>query len=101
MDKLAPLSARAKQNPGVATFRYAGVKVAGTGGEREPSAPVNSQIVSRGAAKSGALDAAHQNLDAAHQNLEAELNEMTSIWPLLSADLRKAVLTIIRAGRNG
>ena len=31
MDKLAPLSARAKQNPGVATFRYAGVKVAGTG----------------------------------------------------------------------
>ena len=70
------------------------VKVAGTGGEREPCAPVNSQIVSRGAAKSGALD-------AAHQNLEAELNEMTSIWPLLSADLRKAVLTIIRAGRNG
>ena len=94
MDKLASLSARAKQNPGVATFRYAGVKVAGTGGEREPCAPVNSQIVSRGAAKSGALD-------AAHQNLEAELNEMTSIWPLLSADLRKAVLTIIRAGRDG
>ena len=29
MDKLASLSARAKQNPGVATFRYAGVKVAG------------------------------------------------------------------------
>ena len=94
MDKLASLSARAKQNPGVATFRYAGVKVAGTGTEREPCAPVNSQIVSRGAAKSGALD-------AAHQNLEAELNEMTSIWPLLSADLRKAVLTIIRAGRDG
>ena len=73
--------------------RYSGVKVAGPGGEREPCAPVNSQIVSRGAAKSGALD-------AAHQNLEAELNEMTSIWPLLSADLRKAVLTIIRAGRD-
>ena len=31
MDKIASLSARAKQNPGVATFRYAGVKVAGTG----------------------------------------------------------------------
>ena len=93
MDKLASLSARAKQNPGVATFRYAGVKVAGTGTEREPCAPVNSQIVSRGAAKSGALD-------AAHQNVEAELNEMTSIWPLLSADLREAVLTIVRAGRN-
>ena len=93
MDKLASLSARAKQNPGVATFRYAGVKVAGTGTEREPCAPVNSQIVSRGAAKSGAPD-------AAHQNVEAELNEMTSIWPLLSADLRKAVLTIIRAGRD-
>ena len=69
-------------------------RVAGTGFEREPCAPVNSQIVSRGAAKSGALD-------AAHQNVEAELNEMTSIWPLLSADLRKAVLTIIRAGRDG
>ena len=94
MDKLAPLSARAKQNPGVATFRYAGVKVAGTGGERELFPSGNSHIVSRGAAKSGALD-------AARQNLEAELNEMTSIWPLLSADLRKAVLTIIRAGRDG
>ena len=68
--------------------------MAGTGGEREPCAPVNSHIPNTGAAKSGALD-------AAHQNLEAELNEMTSIWPLLSADLRKAVLTIIRAGRNG
>ena len=69
------------------------VKVAGTGIEREPFPAGNSQIVSRGAAKSGALD-------VANQNLEAELNEMTSIWPLLSADLRKAVLTIARAGRN-
>ena len=68
--------------------------LAGTGGEREPCAPGNSYIEPTGAAKSGALD-------AAHQNVEAELNEMTSIWPLLSADLRKAVLTIVRAGRDG
>ena len=70
------------------------VKVSRTGTEREPCAPVNSHIPNTGAAKSGALD-------AAHQNLEAELNEMTSIWPLLSADLREAVLTLTRAGRNG
>ena len=70
------------------------VKVAGTGGEREPCAAVNSQIVSRGAAKRGALD-------AANHKLEAELREVIGAWPLLSADLRKAVLTIIRAGRDG
>ena len=70
------------------------VKVAGTGIEREPCPPGNSHILTTGAAKSGAPDAANQLVDA-------ELLELTSIWPLLSADLREAVLTIVRAGRNG
>jgi hypothetical protein len=51
-------------------------------------------LVSRGAAKRGVLD-------AANHKLEAELREVIGAWPLLSADLRKAVLTIIRAGRDG
>ena len=70
------------------------VKVAGTGVEREPCPPGNSHIAPVGGAKCGALD-------AANHKLEAELKEMTSIWPLLSADLREAVLTIARAGRDG
>ena len=68
--------------------------MAGTGVEREPFPSGNSYIESTGAAKSGALD-------AANHKLEAELREVIGAWPLLSADLREAVLTIVRAGRNG
>ena len=95
MDKLASLSARAKQNPGVATFRYAGVKVAGAGTEREPCAPVNSQIVSRGAAKSGAL------LSGSEATHDEALAEVINAWPELPAALRQGVLAIVRAGRDG
>ena len=69
-------------------------QVAGTGFEREPFLPGNSQIATTGAAKSGAPD-------AANHKVEAELLEVIDAWPLLSADLREAVLTIVRAGRNG
>ena len=51
--------------------------VAVTECERSPCPPGNSHIPTTGAAKSGALD-------AANQNVAAQLNEMTSIWPLFS-----------------
>ena len=70
------------------------VKVAGTGFERSPYPPGNSPIATTGAAKSGALSAANQVVDA-------ELNEVTSTCSLLSADLRHAILAIVRAGRSG
>ena len=53
-----------------------------------------AQACGEGAAKSGAPDTANQVVDA-------DLNEVTSAWPLLSADLRHAILAIVRAGRSG
>ena len=94
MDKLAPLSARAKQNPGVATFRYAGVKVAGTGGEREPCASGNSQIAPEGGAKCGAL------LSGSTMAHDEALREVIDAWPELPAALQRGILAIVRAGRN-
>ena len=68
--------------------------VAGTGFQREPLPPGNSHLAPTGAVKSGALG-------AANQVVEAELNEVTSTWPLLSPDLRQAILAIVRAGQGG
>ena len=68
-------------------------QVAGTGFQRRPFPLGNSHIEPTSAAKSGASDAANQVVDA-------ELNEVISIWPLLSPDLRQAILTIVRAGRG-
>ena len=68
--------------------------MAGTGFQREPLPLGNSHLAPTGAAKSGALG-------AANQVVEAELNEVTSTWPLLSPDLRHAILAIVCAGRGG
>ena len=90
-------------NPGVSdlldtkgefTSNRFGMGAAGTGLERSPCPSGNSHILTTGAAKSGAPDAANQVVDA-------ELNEVTSTWPLLSPDLRHAILAIVCAGRGG
>ena len=64
-------------------------QVAGTGFERSLFPAGNRPIATTGAAKSGARD-------AANHDVAAQLNEMIGIWPLLSPDLRKAILTIVR-----
>ena len=92
MDKLASLSARAKQNPGVATFRYAGVKVAGTGFEREPFPPGNSHIAGSDSAKSSAL------LSGSAATHDETLTEVINAWPNLPAALQQAILAIVRVG---
>ena len=95
MDKLASLSARAKQNPGVATFRYAGVKVAGTGFERELFPSGNSHIAGSDSAKSSAL------LPSSEATHDEALREVIRAWPELPAALQQGVLAIVRAWRNG
>ena len=92
MDKLASLSARAKQNPGVATFRYAGVKVAGTGFEREPFPPGNSHIAGSDSAKCSAL------LPDSIMADDESLREVIEAWPNLPAALQRGILAMVRAG---
>ena len=53
-----------------------------------------TQACGEGVAKSGAPN-------AANHNIEAELNEMTSMWPLLSADLRQAILASSARSETG
>ena len=95
MDKLASLSARAKQNPGVTTFRYAGVKVAGTGFERDLFPPGNSHIAPEGGAKCGALLSGSEATD------DEALAEVIDAWPNLPPALQQAILATVRAWRDG
>ena len=67
--------------------------VAGTGFQRSPCPPGNSHIATTGAAKSGAPDAANQDVDL-------ELNEVINAWPELPAALQHGILAMVRAGRG-
>ena len=64
--------------------------VAGTGFERSPFPPGNSHILTTGAAKSGARDAANQVVDA-------ELLEVVDAWPELPAALKSGILAMVRS----
>ena len=67
----------------------------GTGFERELFHPGNSQIAPQGGAKCGALVSGSE---ATH---DEALREVIDAWPELPAGLQQAILTIVRAGRDG
>ena len=69
------------------------VRVTGTGFERRPFPLGNSHIEPTSAAKSGAPD-------AANQDVEAELLEVITAWPELPAAIKTGILTMVRAGRG-
>ena len=90
-------------NPGVSdlldtkgefTSNRFGMGAAGTGLERSPCPSGNSHILTTGAAKSGAPD-------AATQLVAAELLEVSAAWPELPAAIKPGILAIVRAGRGG
>ena len=68
-------------------------QVAGTGFQRRPFPLGNSHILTTGAAKSGASDAANQVVDA-------ELNEVIDAWPELPAAIKSGIMAMVRVGRG-